>query len=127
MSIFDKECPRDPHDAYREGERSRSYERNPYEHGRYSSDYDCERAYKEFERGRDHAAYERREEERREEEAAMRRDFERQCYARVEEEERQQAMEAEQARYAEQDIRDAEAAQADSQPDAAVESNSTKE
>ena len=116
----DKECPSNPMEARREGERARSYDRNPYEHGRYSMDYDCERAYKEFERGREQAAFERRDETRREEEAAareaQRRDFERQQYARAEEEERMhyEQMEAEQAR-------DAEAAQPSS--DAAGQSN----
>ena len=96
----EKECPWNPMEARREGERARPHERNPYEHGRYSMDYDCERAYKEFERGRQDAEYARREEERREEEAharaAQQRDFERQQYEAAQQEEYEQQQRAEQ-------------------------------
>ena len=99
----EKECPSNPYEARREGERARSYDRNPYEHGRYSMDYDCERAYKEFERGREQAAFERREEERREEEAharaAQKRDWERQQYENAAEEERQYLEQQEREHY----------------------------
>lgn len=96
MSWYDKECPSDPYDAYREGRRSRSYEDNPYEHGRYSSNYDCERAYNEWDAGHRSAERERREEREAEEAAASRaherrmseaREFEdaQQCYRDQEE------------------------------------------
>lgn len=64
MSIFDKECPSNPRDAYYEGRRSREYERNPYEHGRDAfADRDCREANEEFERGQRAARYEREERE----------------------------------------------------------------
>lgn len=122
----EKECPSDPHDAYREGRRER-WDNNPYEHGKHG-DYECRRAYEEFERGQESAQRERREEEEAVEQAAQRRDFERRQYARAEQEERERMeyaeMEAEQTRYAEQDIRDAEEAQPS--PTAAVEQGSDK-
>lgn len=64
---YEKECPTDYYEAYREGRRSRRWDDNPYEHGRFSSNYDCQRAYEEWERGQRDAERERREEERWEE------------------------------------------------------------
>lgn len=109
---FDKECPWNPMVARREGERARSWEKNPYEHGRDSWDMDCNRAYKEFERGRKQAEFDRREEARREEEAhamaAQRRDFERQQYEAAQREEYER-MEYEQQMASEQELAEAEA------------------
>lgn len=86
MSYWDKECPRDSYDAYREGRRSRSYDSNPYEHGSDPwADRDCQEAHREWERGHRAAEYER-EEERREEEARERRAAERRAYEREQEE-----------------------------------------
>lgn len=112
MGWYDeKECPRDPYDAYREGRRSESYDRNPYKHGEYG-DYECRRAYEEWERGHRYAEYDRQEErqaeereQRRRHEAEQQRYYEEQAYLE------QQAYEYQQMQYAEQDIRDAEAAQ----------------
>jgi len=77
MSYWEKECPRDSYDAYREGRSSRSWENNPYDHGRYDSyGQPCRDAYEEWERGHGAAERERRE-EREAEEAAERRAYER--------------------------------------------------
>lgn len=69
MGYYDEICPSNPGEAYRRGERDHdrgvSSFRNPYEHGRYG-EYDCQRAYEEWNRG--HRDQERREEERRLEE-----------------------------------------------------------
>lgn len=72
MSVWrDRECPTDPYDAFREGRRSESYDRNPYKHGRYDSYGRCRDAYDAWERGHRYAEYDRQEaaERRRAEEA----------------------------------------------------------
>lgn len=72
MSYRDRECPRNPRDAYWEGQRAREYDRNPYQHGRDPfADRDCRKAHDEWARGQRAAEY------RREEEAEQRRQEER--------------------------------------------------
>ena len=98
----DKECPRDPYEAYREGRQSRSWEHNPYEHGKYG-EYDCQRAYEEFERGqrakederREERMQEEREQERQVRAAAERAEYERQEYERAYYEQMEQARQEE--------------------------------
>lgn len=108
MSIFDKECPRDPRDAYREGERSRWIDRNPYEHGKWG-DYECRRAYEEWDRGREDHMREERQEEERQREAQERAYYERQQAAQQDEERLYyEALEAQQMQYSEEDIRETE-------------------
>lgn len=90
MSIWrDRECPSDSRDAFREGRRSESYDRNPYEHGRDAfADRDCREAHDEWARGHRYAEYDReREEEERQEQrraeqraANLREQEERPCY-----------------------------------------------
>lgn len=73
MSYWEKECPTDSRDAYYEGRRARSWDRNPYEHGRDAfADRDCREAHDEWERGKRYAEYDREEERRREEEEQRR-------------------------------------------------------
>lgn len=72
MGYWDKECPSDPRDAFREGRRARSTERNPYEHGRDPwADRECQEAHEEWSRGKRYSDYER-EDQRIEEEKRAR-------------------------------------------------------
>lgn len=115
MSWRDRECPTDSRDAYCEGRRSKSWERNPYEHGRDAfADRGCREAHDEWQRGHRAAEYDREERER--EAAEERRAAERRAYEQQQEESAYCAS-MERAHYAELERQHYEQLQAEQQPD----------
>lgn len=97
----DRDCPVNSRDAYWEGRDSRSWDRNPYEHGRDAfAERDCREAYDEWNRGH-RAAEHAREEREAEEHYEERRRVERQHEDALEAD----RYAAEQERYAREDER----------------------